>query len=73
MILTKKYATFSGRATRGELWKFALFQSVLMILLLVIANAMGLSINASDPIAALQSLIVTNIALVIVAIILSNY
>ncbi len=36
-VLTKKYATFSGRARRSEYWWFALFAAIVGVVLQVLA------------------------------------
>lgn len=37
----KKYAVFNGRARRKEYWMFALFSSVILVVLTVIDNSTG--------------------------------
>ncbi len=37
----KKYATFSGRATRAEFWYFTLFSIIITIVLTIIDEVMG--------------------------------
>ncbi len=36
MCMTKKYASFTGRATRGEYWRFALANSVVSLLIITL-------------------------------------
>ncbi len=44
----KKYATFSGRASRSEFWWFFLFIYVVGIILLVIDGVLGFQIGAQE-------------------------
>jgi len=39
--LTKKYSTFSGRAQRAEYWCFALFSTLLFLVLAIIDISIG--------------------------------
>ena len=43
----KQYADFSGRARRKEYWMFVLFNVLIMIVLMVIDAALGLSAGVS--------------------------
>lgn len=45
-VLTK-YATFSGRARRSEYWYFALFSTIISIVLMIVDNILGVAIIGS--------------------------
>ncbi|MGO4482317.1 DUF805 domain-containing protein [Rhizobium pisi] len=48
-VLTKKYATFSGRASRSEYWWFQLFYVLIAIILAILAALSGaFSINQDE-------------------------
>ena len=40
-VLTKKYATFEGRARRKEYWSFVLVNFVILMVLVAVDNAIG--------------------------------
>ncbi|MGO7697057.1 DUF805 domain-containing protein, partial [Rhizobium leguminosarum] len=40
-VLTQKYATFSGRASRSEYWWFVLFYTLVVLALVILALAVG--------------------------------
>ncbi|WP_020389960.1 DUF805 domain-containing protein [Kribbella catacumbae] len=44
----KKYAVFSGRARRKEFWMFALFSTIISIVLGIIDRAIGTTYGAGD-------------------------
>ena len=39
--VTKKYATFTGRARRQEYWMFALFYLIIAVVLMVVESIVG--------------------------------
>jgi uncharacterized membrane protein YhaH (DUF805 family) len=52
-VLTKKYATFSGRASRSEYWWFQLFYMLIAIILVILAalsGAFSVNQNESSPV-----------------------
>lgn len=44
-VMRDNYANFSGRARRKEYWMFALFQAIIMIVLLILDNVLGLGFD----------------------------
>jgi uncharacterized membrane protein YhaH (DUF805 family) len=55
----KKYATFSGRARRKELWMFTLFSFIISMVLNIVDSAIGTSSNfGSGLLAGIYSLAV---------------
>ncbi|MBY3256336.1 DUF805 domain-containing protein [Rhizobium laguerreae] len=47
-VLTQKYATFSGRASRSEFWWFQLFYVLVLIALLIVASLAGAFSDIQD-------------------------
>ncbi|EXL02427.1 DUF805 domain-containing protein [Aquamicrobium defluvii] len=47
-VLTKKYATFSGRASRSEYWWFQLFYWIALIVLGILTVALSAVFNANE-------------------------
>mgnify|MGYP001467272326 CR=1 FL=1 len=44
-VMRDNYANFSGRARRKEYWMFALFQAIVMIVLMILDNVLGLGFD----------------------------
>lgn len=57
MVYTKKYATFSGRATRGEYWRLFLFNSVIGAILSALSSLVTGATGASDFGAGIMSML----------------
>ncbi len=55
LAVLKKYATFSGRATRSEYWYFTLFNALISIGLIILDRVIG-TYNAETAIGTLSSL-----------------
>lgn len=47
-VLTKKYATFSGRASRSEYWWFQLFYWIALIVVGILTVALAAVFNANE-------------------------
>ena len=47
-VLTKKYATFSGRASRSEFWWFQLFYWVVLAVITFLSAALGGALSANS-------------------------
>ena len=47
LAVLKKYAVFSGRARRKEIWMFVLFDLIIAIVLGIIDNVIGFAIGAN--------------------------
>jgi len=47
-VLTQKYATFSGRASRSEFWWFQLFYTLVLIAFLIVAALSGVFTNIEN-------------------------
>ena len=46
-VMRENYANFNGRARRKEYWMFVLFQSIIMIVLMILDNVLGLAFDVS--------------------------
>ena len=44
-VMRENYANFNGRARRKEYWMFALFQFILMIVLMILDSVLGLGFD----------------------------
>ncbi len=55
LAVLKKYATFSGRATRSEYWYFTLFNALISIGLIILDRVIG-TYNAETAMGTLSSL-----------------
>ena len=44
-VMRDNYANFTGRARRKEYWMFALFQAIIMIVLVILDNVLGLGFD----------------------------
>jgi len=44
-VMRDNYANFTGRARRKEYWMFALFQAIVMIVLMILDNVLGLGFD----------------------------
>ena len=44
-VMRDNYANFTGRARRKEYWMFALFQFIIMIVLMILDNVLGLGFD----------------------------
>jgi len=66
--ITKKYATFDGRANRTEFWMFVLFNVIIYIVLAVVENLIGLKFSSGTGILStlyLLALLVPSIAIAV--------
>ena len=66
-VLTKKYATFSGRASRSEFWWFQLFYWVVLAVISFLSAALGGALTASSY-SQLNYLILIPVGIVILAL-----
>ncbi len=55
LAVLKKYATFSGRATRSEYWYFGLISAVITLVLILLDKVMG-TYNTESSMGALSGL-----------------
>ena len=55
LAVLKKYATFSGRATRSEYWYFALFSAIISLVLILLDKMTG-TYSAETSMGALNGL-----------------
>lgn len=48
LSVLKKYAVFSGRARRAEYWYFFLFNSIVLVLLMIVASVLGVESDEGE-------------------------